>query len=186
MPRAPKYAKVVTGKVRRPSAESNSSNDDSTMLAAASAAATAAAASSSSSSLGSSEGALRDENEEVEPTNSGDGGSGAKTKIKSRTIRVHCATSNKDYMRSMVEIFGGFGRVKTNVRDGPYIKIQLESTEKQALKAVSEVNKVKFKGEKVRAKFSDGSLEDSPAFRAKNPLYFKNYPKELIPTEQVQ
>ena len=183
MPRAPKYAKVVTGKVRRPSAESNSSNDDSTMLAAASAAATAATASSSSSSLGSSEGALREENEEVEPTNSGDSG---KTKIKSRTIRVHCATSNKDYMRSMVEIFGGFGRVKTNVRDGPYIKIQLESTEKQALKAVSEVNKVKFKGEKVRAKFSDGSLEDSPAFRAKNPLYFKNYPKELIPTEQVQ
>ena len=76
--------------------------------------------------------------------------------------------------------------VKTCVWDGPYIKIQLESSEKQALRCIHEINKVIFKGENVRAKFSEGSYEDKPSFRERNEEFFKNYPKELMPhTEQA-
>ena len=78
------------------------------------------------------------------------------------------------------------GYVKTCVWDGPYIKIQLESSEKQALRCIHEINKVIFKGENVRAKFSEGSYEDKPSFRERNEEFFKNYPKELMPhTEQA-
>jgi len=130
------------------------------------------------------------------PGCSGDGGdgggfkpevghSGGRQKIKQRTIRIHCATSNKNYMKDMVEIFGRFGKVKTNVWDGPYIKFQLESSEKQALRCVTEANKIRYKGEIVRAKFAENSYEDSHAFKERHEEYFKNYPKELIPTVQV-
>ena len=107
-------------------------------------------------------------------------------RIKTRTLRIYCETKNKNYMRDMVEIFGNFGRVKTNVWDGPLIKVQLESSEKQALKCIAETNKIRYKGQPLKVKFADGSYEDSQRFRDRNEEFFKNYPRELQPVSSNQ
>ena len=100
---------------------------------------------------------------------------------KIRSFRVYCATTNKNFMVDIVEVFTRFGAVKSNDWEGPCIAIDLDSTEKNAVQCIFETNKIKYKGQDLRVKFKDGTDEDSADFHEIYEDEFKNYPKDLVP-----
>ena len=105
---------------------------------------------------------------------------------KVRSFRIYCATSNKNFMSEMVEVFTRFGAVKSNEWDGPCIAIDLESTEKKAVQCIFETNKIRYKGQELRVKFKDGTEEDKMEFQEIYEVEFRNYPKDLVPTNASQ
>ena len=105
---------------------------------------------------------------------------------KIRSFRIYCATTNRNFMSDIVEVFTRFGAVKSNEWDGPCIAIDLESTEKKAVQCIFETNKIKYKGQDLRVKFKDGIDEDKAEFHEIYEDEFKNYPKDLVPTGTTQ
>jgi hypothetical protein len=55
------------------------------------------------------------------------------------------------------------------------------SSEIDAVRCVSETNGITYKGQNLRVKFEDGSLEDSPRFQRQYLNLFRNYPRQLVP-----
>ena len=53
--------------------------------------------------------------------------------------------------------------------------------ELDAVRCISEANNITYKGQPLKVKFEDGSLEDSAKFRRQYLDLFHNYPAELIP-----
>ena len=105
---------------------------------------------------------------------------------KVRSFKIYCATSNKNFMSDIVEVFTRFGAVKSNDWDGPCIAIDLESTEKKAVQCIFETNKIRYKGQELRVKFKDGTEEDKAEFHEIYEVEFRNYPKDLVPTNASQ
>ena len=108
------------------------------------------------------------------------------TEKKIRSFRVYCATTNKNFMNDIVEVFTRFGIVKSNEWDGACIAIDLESTEKRAVQCIFEANKIRYKGQDLRVKFKDGTEEDKSEFQELYEGEFRNYPKDLVPTNATQ
>ena len=105
---------------------------------------------------------------------------------KTRSYRVYCATTNKNFMVDMVEVFTKFGAVISNEWDGACIAIDLDSTEKKAVQCILETNKMRYKLQELRVKFKDGTEEDKEEFQELYPAEFRNYPKDLVPTSASQ
>ena len=55
-------------------------------------------------------------------------------------------------------------------------------TFQDAVRCISETNNITYKGQPLKVKFEDGSLEDTEQFRRQYLDLFHNYPNELIPS----
>ena len=105
-------------------------------------------------------------------------------KVTDRTLIAYCNTTAKTFLSDMSNVvFPKFGTIKSCRRnpDGKTISIVMYSSELDAVRCISETNNITYKGQSLRVKFEDGSLEDSAAFRRQYLDLFHNYPTELIP-----
>ncbi len=105
-----------------------------------------------------------------------------------RTLIAYCNTAAKTFLSDMSNIvFPKFGTIKSCKRNpnGKTISIVMYSSELDAVRCISETNNITYKGQSLRVKFEDGSLEDSPGFRRQYLDLFHNYPTELIPAETL-
>lgn len=109
-------------------------------------------------------------------------------KVTERTLIAYCNTTAKTFLSDMSNIvFPKFGTIKSCKRNpnGKTISIVMYSSELDAVRCISETNNITYKGQSLRVKFEDGSLEDSPGFRRQYLDLFHNYPTELIPAETL-
>ena len=104
-------------------------------------------------------------------------------KKKVRPITVFSQTVPKSFLADMTEIFSRFGSVDSITHDpgGLTVSVGLNSSERQALNCISKVNGLRYKGGSLRARFAEGSEEDSPEFRDAHPVDFHNYPRTVVP-----
>ncbi len=110
-------------------------------------------------------------------------------KIRSRDIWVWCprVANKNNFMVAMDSLFNQFGGVKNktwkeNESLGvEYAVIRLHSSEKQAVKAVSDLNGTMVKAQEIRVKFPDGSHEDSLQYHPQYSIQLRGYPKQLVP-----
>ena len=107
-------------------------------------------------------------------------------KIKDRTLLVYCDTKSKTFLADMKNVvFQKFGTVRSaewrQVGPDKFLAVVMYSSELDAVRCINETNSISYKGQSLRVKFDDGSIEDSAAFRRQYLNLFRNYPTELIP-----
>ena len=110
-------------------------------------------------------------------------------KILERTLIAYCDTKAKTFLSDMRNVvFPKFGTIRSCKRnsDGQTISIVMYSSELDAVRCINETNNITYKGQPLRVKFEDDSLEDSPQFRRQYLDLFRNYPSELNPNKKAK
>jgi RNA recognition motif-containing protein len=96
------------------------------------------------------------------------------------------APNKKSFLEDMSSVVSQFGKVKSQcwLKNGQgAINIKLNSSEKQAVRCISETIGIQYKAHEIRIKFADGSLEDSLHKEPQYSIQLRRYPKQLIPDE---
>ena len=94
------------------------------------------------------------------------------------------ANLRKTFLKDMETVIAQYGKVKAKGWKNNYIYIQLESSEKQAVKAVSETQGLAYKSEKVRIKFASNTPDDDLHKEEAYAIMLRGYAKVIIPTEK--
>jgi len=109
-------------------------------------------------------------------------------KIKERTLLVFCNTKSKTFLADMTNVvFQKYGTVKSaewqSYRDADHqvLSIVMYSSEVDAVRCIHDTNNISYKGQSLRVKFEEGSVENSLPFRGQYLNLFRNYPDKLIP-----
>jgi len=93
-------------------------------------------------------------------------------KIKERTLLVFCNTKSKTFLADMTNVvFQKYGTVKSaewqSYRDADHqvLSIVMYSSELDAVRCIHDTNNISYKGQSLRVKFEEGSVENSLPFR---------------------
>ncbi len=111
-----------------------------------------------------------------------------KIKVRNVVVFLTQAAQPKAFLADITEIFSRFGTVESIIKQtgspcSNAVSVGVRSSERQALTLISEVNGLRYKGGCLRARFEQGSEEDSREFREAHPVDFHNYPKEPLFSE---
>eukprot|EP00095_Tigriopus_kingsejongensis_P007798 maker-scaffold370_size193435-snap-gene-0.43 protein:Tk07798 transcript:maker-scaffold370_size193435-snap-gene-0.43-mRNA-1 annotation:"unknown" len=100
---------------------------------------------------------------------------------RARNFIIAAQVRPRQFLADMKDIFSSFGHVLSCVElaDSAQACLSLISNESKALKCIKEVNALTYKGSQLNVLFEFGSLEDTPAYRQRFSLYFRNYPHDL-------
>ena len=103
-------------------------------------------------------------------------------KIKVREIWLWTpAAFKKSFLKDMEIMVSPYGKVKSKGWRGEYIYLELESSEKQAVRCVAEVHGSSYKASTIRAKFADDTPEDELYKETAYSILLRKYEKVLIP-----
>lgn len=109
-------------------------------------------------------------------------------KIKVRTMWAYTpAVNKKTFLADMTDVFKQYGEVQSSVWDSDVQKVvmELKSSERQAVRCVEELNKIRYKAQELRVKFGEGTEEDTEEFRRQYFIQLRSYPKQLVPGIKV-
>ena len=84
----------------------------------------------------------------------------------------------------METVIAQYGKIKAKGWKNNFVYIQLESSEKQAVKAVSETQGLQYKSEKIRIKFASNTPDDELHKEEAYAIMLRGYAKVIIPTEK--
>ena len=90
----------------------------------------------------------------------------------------------KNFLKDMEIVVSQYGKIIDKGWKENYVYIQLESSEKQAVKCVAETQNYPYKSEKVRIKFAQDTLEDELFKEETYSIILRNYNKVIIPKEE--
>ena len=90
----------------------------------------------------------------------------------------------KNFLKDMEIVVSQYGKIIDKGWKENYVFIQLESSEKQAVKCVAETQNYPYKSEKVRIKFAQDTLEDELFKEETYSIILRNYNKVIIPKEE--
>ena len=107
-------------------------------------------------------------------------------KIKTREIWLWTPAINakKSFLQDMAPIISQYGKVKDQgwkEDELSFVYFNLESSEKQAAKYISETHGLRYKATNVRAKYADGSSDENLYKDQAYAILLRNYDPILIP-----
>ena len=107
-------------------------------------------------------------------------------KIKTREIWLWTPAINakKSFLQDMAPIISQYGKVKDQgwkEDELSFVYFNLESSEKQAAKCISETHGLRYKATNVRAKYADGSSDENLYKDQAYAILLRNYDPILIP-----
>ena len=107
----------------------------------------------------------------------------SKKQIRELWLWIPSPNLRKSFLNDMETVVSQYGKIKEKGWENSHVFIQLESSEKQAVKCVSETQGLPYKSEKVRIKFAENTPENELHKNDEYSIILRNYDKVIIPND---